>query len=626
MQALAEGGIQVGELVKFYYPNGHDIVTLNHDTALEETSNLLKQDEVTIFEAAIQYENLFIRADVLVKKGDMISLYEVKAKSSLPGEEFVNKKGFLSNDWKPYVYDVAFQHYVLINAFPNSIVKSHLSLIDKSTEASVDSLYQRFPITKIKERAVVIPVVGTSYENVGDKLIQDFELNDFIEKIYRGEHIPEDKKDEGEKVSFIKRIQMFSDAYAKDEIIHNAIGKQCGDCEFRANAKERAEGLLSGFHQCWSKQTKLPESDFDKPLQFELWRGLMGGDTVTPLIEKKKYFLSDIEEADIKPANPKVDPDNELSPLKRRLLQIEHTTKQIQEPYFNKAGVSEKMANWKYPLNFIDFETCMVAIPFHKGRKPYEQLAFQFSHHIVDENGNVEHKSQYLNSKKGEFPNFEFVRALKKELNLNEGTIFRYHNHENTVLKQIKEQLLISQEADATELIDFIDSITREDERIGFRDMVDLYKIVIQYFYHVSMKGSNSIKSVLPAVINSSAFLQKKYSQPIYGTKDLPSLNMKDITWVKELGDGSFDNPYNQLEAVYEGYDNNTLDEVVPTSDGADKTIKEGGAAMMAWAAMQSDKMSEKEHLRTKIALFKYCELDTLAMVMIYEYFKHNSN
>jgi hypothetical protein len=625
LEALAEGGIQVGELSKFYFDggNGHMIDTGgDQELAIEQTSKLLQEHSVTIYEAAIKFENLLIRIDVLVKQGDKLSLYEVKAKSAYPDTDFTGRGGFLSNDWKPYVYDVAFQHHVLKSAYPKSIVRSYLSLIDKSVVASVDGIYQLFPITKVKDRAVVNPVVGTNRSNLGAKLIHNFEMDDIIEKIYNGEHLKEEKKDEWEKIPFLDRIRLFSDYYKKNDKAVTDIGKQCGNCEFKANAQERAGGLLSGFHECWEEKTPLKAADFDKPLQFELWRGYMGGnDTVTPLIEKKKYFISDIEEVDITPKSIKEVPDNELSPLDRRLLQIEHTSKQIKEPYFNKEGFMAEMATRNYPFNFIDFETCAVALPFHKGRKPYEQIAFQFSHHIVDEKGLIEHKSQHLDMDKGKFPNFDFIRALNKELTKNEGTIFRYHNHENTVLLQIKEQLLNSQEGDATDLIDFIDTITHKDERVGYRDMVDLYKIVIKYFYHISMKGSNSIKSVLPAVINCSLFLQKKYSHPIYGTSGFPSLNVSDFTWVSDLGDGTFDNPYNQLEPVFEGYDNNLLDDLVPTSEGVDKTIKDGGAAMMGWAAMQSDAMSEEEREKTKASLLKYCELDTLAMVMIYECF-----
>ncbi len=49
--------------------------------------------------------------------------------------------------------------------------------------------------------------------------------------------------------------------------------------------------------------------------------------------------------------------------------------------------------------------------------------------------------------------------------------------------------------------------------------------------------------------------------------------------------------------------------------------LNDGGAAMMAWAYMQFSEMSHLEQQRISKALLRYCELDTMAMVMIYEYF-----
>ena len=47
--------------------------------------------------------------------------------------------------------------------------------------------------------------------------------------------------------------------------------------------------------------------------------------------------------------------------------------------------------------------------------------------------------------------------------------------------------------------------------------------------------------------------------------------------------------------------------------------LKDGGAAMTAYARMQFEEMSDYEHNELKNSLLKYCELDTMAMVMIYE-------
>ncbi len=118
--ALADGGFQVGELAKYYFPGGRDIETLDYDEALAETNKLLELDQVTIYEAAIATDNLFIRADILVKNGNRLSLYEVIAKSFDPEakDPFANKNGTIKSSWKSYLYDVAFQKYVINQALP----------------------------------------------------------------------------------------------------------------------------------------------------------------------------------------------------------------------------------------------------------------------------------------------------------------------------------------------------------------------------------------------------------------------------------------------------------------------------------------------------------------------------
>jgi hypothetical protein len=264
----------------------------------------------------------------------------------------------------------------------------------------------------------------------------------------------------------------------------------------------------------------------------------------------------------------------------------------------------------------------MVAIPFYKGRRPYEQTAFQFSHHIVFENGTIEHKGQYLCTEKGQFPNFEFVRALKWELENDEGTIFRYAAHENTVLNQIMAQLQdtdVSEVSDKKELITFIQSITRGANHTGKRDMVDMLLLVKKYYYHPSMRGSNSIKAVLPAVLNASKRIKEKYSQPIYGkNSEIKSLNFEDgWIWVVPDDKGQVQSPYALLPSLHDEIDVDTLDEFIYGDKLAD-----GGAAMTGYAKMQFMDISKEEHEAISKGLLKYCELDTLAMVLIWEHFR----
>ena len=102
LKALARGGFQVGALAQQYYPGGVLVDTLDKESALKQTDDLLKNDNVIIFEGAFQFGNLFIRADVVRKTGKFIELIEVKAKSMDSTEEFQvwNKTSAKSGKYK----------------------------------------------------------------------------------------------------------------------------------------------------------------------------------------------------------------------------------------------------------------------------------------------------------------------------------------------------------------------------------------------------------------------------------------------------------------------------------------------------------------------------------------------
>lgn len=301
------------------------------------------------------------------------------------------------------------------------------------------------------------------------------------------------------------------------------------------------------------------------------------------------------------------------------------------DAYLDIAGLKDEMSSWKFPLHFIDFETSAVALPFYEKMRPYEQIAFQFSHHRVDLNEDgtykVTHAGQFINTTQGHFPNFDFIRALKAELDKDEGTIFRYSNHENTILREIHRQLDARNEPGKKELQDFIDSITHyEEEKVKFageRDMMDLADVVLKYYFHPIMGGSYSIKVVLPSVLNSSGFIQSKYSQPIYGTSEMPSQNLSEgKVWIAYGEDGKVKNPYKLLPPIasYLGIDADLNELELKETE----SVANGGAALAAYAKMQFSDAAMSEALEK--ALLTYCELDTLAMVFIWEYFFNECN
>ena len=58
---------------------------------------------------------------------------------------------------------------------------------------------------------------------------------------------------------------------------------------------------------------------------------------------------------------------------------------------------------------------------------------------------------------------------------------------------------------------------------------------------------------------------------------------------------------------------------MAPDLSYAELDISEGGSAAASWVRMVSGNLSEKEKTEIYENLLKYCELDTLAMVKIFE-------
>ncbi len=612
LAALASGGFQVGELAKCYFPGGHDITSLDYEESLEQTRALLQLDDVVIFEAAFLYQNLFIRADIIEKSGNRIKLIEVKAKSCDPSShsQFENKNGTIKAQWLPYLEDVAFQKYVMTNALPGMYISAELMLADKSASCPTEGLNQKFLITTDQNGRKSVECSDLLNEDdLSTHILCRIPVDHYCEDIYQGR-----ASKTASEFSFEERIKSFSDHYSKDIKISSPISKDCKSCQFQSSGINKQAGLKSGFEECWAEQLGWQPADFDEPTVLDVWN-----------CRKKQKFIDDgiykiaqLSEDDIKP-----EPDGSagLSSSERQWLQVEKVINKENSPWIDSDSLAREIQSWKYPLHFIDFETSMAAIPFHAGMHPYEGIAFQFSHHMVPEDGTVTHAGEYLNTETGKFPNFEFVRQLMNQLAHDNGSIFMYSPHENTYLNTIYRQLKDSPTPpqDRDELCAFIRSITvsKNDSTetwAGERAMIDMLRVVKRFYYDPATNGSNSIKYVLPAILNSSDFLKNKYSKPIYGAPDgISSLNFNDWTWVK-LDQGRVIDPYQRLPKLFQGiskHDHNILSE--------DTELKNGGAALVAYTLMQSEKMSDYERYEIERALLKYCELDTLAMVMIFE-------
>jgi hypothetical protein len=309
-----------------------------------------------------------------------------------------------------------------------------------------------------------------------------------------------------------------------------------------------------------------------------------------------------------------------MSPYERRKYQIEANKLKTSSYIFYKDDFLRQKSEWNYPYNMIDFETSTVALPYFKGTAPYETVAFQFSHHIMYEDGRVVHHNDFISWKEGEYPNVEFVRALKASLESNKGSIFRYAAHENSVLNKIKDDIAFLQPADSDELLAFVNDITQEKMdksqiRYGRRNMIDMAELVRSYYYSPHAGGSNSIKQILPAIINDCPDVGTRFSdENLYGRlKHYSSRNFDNHTWITEE---TKRDPYKTLPSLTE-FDG--IQDIELFDDLGE--VADGSAAMTAYNKLQWSFISENERVVLKDALLRYCELDTLAMVMIMQGF-----
>ena len=364
LAALAEGGFQVGELAKLYFPNGHDITSLDYEEAEKQTLDLLKQDNVIIYEPAIRFKNLFIRIDVLVKKGNHFDLIEVKAKSFDESEDdpFLNKNGTIKSTWKSYLYDIAFQRHVLAGAYPQANIASYLMMADKNISCPTEGLNQKFKIVRDESNRKGINVSNTlTAEDLKQKILVKVPVDDEIQLIYDGK----DSKAPSE-LNFFENIDFLSAKYKANEKIKSPIGSKCAKCEFKCGDDDK---FKSGFKECWSEALNWSEADFNESNILEVWNFKRKDQ----LIEDGKIKFTDLCEEDI---SPKSDNKSGITSSERQWLQVEMVQQGQEKPFFDSNGMKLEMDKWIFPLHFIDFETTAVAIPLIKAVGPMRELPF----------------------------------------------------------------------------------------------------------------------------------------------------------------------------------------------------------------------------------------------------------
>ena len=173
------------------------------------------------------------------------------------------------------------------------------------------------------------------------------------------------------------------------------------------------------------------------------------------------------------------------------LEQIDFELNNLQ-PKIDKDYIKEIIKALNYPLYFLDYETYQVAIPEIDGTRPYQQLPFQYSLHIIKEEGAaIEHKEFLAEIEDKDFIR-HFAENLIKDIPDNGSVIIYNRAFEPARNKEIAEMY---------------PDLKDELERINC-NMIDFLEPFKQRKYYTKeMQGSASIKYVLPALYQKDSEL-----------------------------------------------------------------------------------------------------------------------
>ena len=166
---------------------------------------------------------------------------------------------------------------------------------------------------------------------------------------------------------------------------------------------------------------------------------------------------------------------------KNATMQLKHH--KSQEIHIEKENISDFLKTITYPINFFDFETFQNAVPRFDGQRPYAQMQFQYSLHILHEDGRLEHK-EFL-ADENEEPRTLLVKHMLQDIT-KEGSIIAY-----------------SKSFEQTQIRNLAAFVPNEAERLlalneRFVDLADPFRY--KWYYHPKFNGRFSIKVVLPTL------------------------------------------------------------------------------------------------------------------------------
>ena len=568
----------VEALARALFDDGAWVMPQAGETPEQATARLMSvPGDGVWFEPTFVVNDMLVRVDILQRKGDVLRLIEIKAKSYDSSESetpFRGKREGILGGWRDYLLDITFQTNVLELAYPKMQVVPELCLVDTSKTCLEEAIFNKVELITDKDPG-----------STGPRAIYHGDI-----AALRSQHFLGFLNVRAEVDEMIAGVRSTSKTLLKISAdpsiaLEPPLGSKCRDCEYR-----NINSLKNGFAECWGN---LAAGD---PHIVDLYSAGLLADAAGNSKEGLNWLMNN-GISKLVEIPPKIIDQNK-STGKRQIRQLECTKTGAEwvDPL-----LKDELDACEYPLHFVDFETSRLAVPYHKGMQPYEQIAFQFSCHTILSSGDTKlQHTEWINVDDA-FPSFHFASALRDAVG-DSGTIFVWSNFEQTTLHDIRRQMTRYKHADK-KIAAWIDEIV-PDRKDGGR-VQDLLELCGKHYYHPDMGGSMSIKYVLPAIWGSN---EELWRNPWFAK------------YFRESLDGALD-PYSALTGmILEAERNNIADE--DAKEIAVEAVRDGIGAMRTYQEMMYglSRNDAKHRDAVKKMLLQYCELDTAAMVIIWKH------
>lgn len=404
-----KAGIRVGEYSEIWakqnWPN-HEVKSIEgYGIELEnviETKQLLdKYENLVLFEAEFTYNEFKTRTDILVKTGDKVEIIEVKGSGSPK---------------LLYGFDLLFQRAIIEKSNPEYKNWDYSLLL-------LDRLYQhnsKWSKEEVAERVFTRTWKVTNCDNLGSKKIPELDpseatkwnrisdpyfSNTLVDWITFEEQ-PIWGNPTGRSKNFTFTFEEFYNSYAVQELLNNFddVLATIKEIQLLENPpllefEDRNNKFMSSDYMQWAlaKSGAYGDGDIEDSI-FDFKGTKFNWKTKCALFKKDIKRMGDVPIEEMVPGNlvsSVSGKSDEMAILD--FLQLEGTKNAsgysaiIQRAYLNKDDfllhrerLYEDLARYdKGPIYMYDFETANLAIPEVHMAKPYEQVVYQYSIHVI---------------------------------------------------------------------------------------------------------------------------------------------------------------------------------------------------------------------------------------------------